>query len=204
MPMEKMHDYLFKIILIGDSGVGKTSIMKRYTDEIYTANSASTIGVDFKIKTVMINNKKVKLQIWDTAGQERFKAIVSHYYRGAHGIMLVFDMVNRESFLHLKDWMDELKKRDVPKTTQIRILGNKIDCKENLNVSKVEIDEFLKTHGIPLANFSEVSAQDDVNVEQSFITLTSLLVETHANMKTKVASKLVFKNKEIEKKGWCC
>lgn len=130
--MEAAHDYLFKIILIEDSGVGKTSLMRRYTDNTYSKDGASTIGVDFKIKTVVVNGKRVKLQIWDTAGQERFKAIVAHYYRGANGIMLVFDMLNAETFEHLRDWMAELEKRDVPRTTPIRIIGNKIDSKDKL------------------------------------------------------------------------
>ncbi len=202
--MEKLHDYLFKIILIGDSGVGKTSIMKRYTDDVYTGNSPSTIGVDFKIKTIVVDNKKVKLQIWDTAGQERFRAIVSHYYRGAHGIMLVFDMLNRESFLHLKDWMEEIKKQDVPKTTQIRVLGNKIDSKDEIKVKEDEIKDFLETYGISESNFSKVSAQEDLNIENSFITLSKQLIETHGSLNTKVTSKLAFKRSDLEKKGRCC
>lgn len=202
--MEAAHDYLFKIILIGDSGVGKTSLMKRYTDDVYVKDAASTIGVDFKIKTIMVNNKKVKLQIWDTAGQERFRAIVSHYYRGAHGIMLVFDMLNKESFEHLKDWMAELEKRDVSKITQVKILGNKIDCKEQIQVTDEDIRVFLDAYKLPASSFSEVSAQSDVNVEDSFVNLTKCLIEAYGNTSTKLTSKLAFKTKEDTKQSRCC
>lgn len=204
--MESTHDYLFKIILVGDSGVGKTSLMRRYTDNIYIKEGrASTIGVDFKIKTIAIDGKRVKLQIWDTAGQERFKAIVAHYYRGAHGIMIVFDMLNKETFRHMQDWMAELAKRDVPPTTQIKILGNKIDSKDQIQVSREEVAEFLKMYKIPPENFCEVSAQDDVNVEESFVSLTKSLIETYGSSTVKLASKVAFKTKDDqEKRGKCC
>lgn len=202
--MENTHDYLFKIILIGDSGVGKTSLMKRYTDNTYSKDGASTIGVDFKIKTIVVDGKHVKLQIWDTAGQERFKAIVAHYYRGANGIMLVFDMLNKESFEHLEGWMAELDERDVPKTTQIRIIGNKIDCKEQIKVTKKDIKSFLDLYKIPESNFYEVSAQNDMNVEESFVNLTKNLIEIFGSSNTKMISKLAFKMKHDRSHGGCC
>lgn len=202
--MESAHDYLFKIILIGDSGVGKTSLMRRYTDNVYTKDGASTIGVDFKIKTIVVGGKRVKLQIWDTAGQERFKAIVAHYYRGANGIMLVFDMLNKETFEHLRDWMGELEKREIPKQTQIKIIGNKIDSKDKIEVTKEEIKKFLDQYGIPAENFYEVSAQESLNVEESFLTLTKNLIDVFGNSSAKVKSKVAFKSRDDKRDGRCC
>ncbi|EQB60164.1 ras small gtpases ric1 [Vairimorpha apis BRL 01] len=102
--------YLFKFILIGASGVGKTCLMNRFTDEIYENEQQYTIGVDFKIKTILLDGLEVKIHIWDTAGQEKFRAIISNYYRGAHGILVVFDMTNKESFMSLNDWIKEVRK----------------------------------------------------------------------------------------------
>ena len=95
---EEVYDYLFKLLLIGDSGVGKSSLLLRFSDDTYETNFNSTIGVDFKIKTVDLDDKVVKLQIWDTAGQERFRTITSSYYRGAHGIIVVYDVTELDTF----------------------------------------------------------------------------------------------------------
>lgn len=202
--MEAAYDYLFKIILIGDSGVGKTSLMKRYTDNVYSKEGASTIGVDFKIKTVVIDGKKIKLQIWDTAGQERFRAIVSHYYRGAHGIMLVFDMLNKETFDHLRDWIEELDRHGVSDAVKIKILGNKIDCADQIRVQSDDIRKFLTDYKIPGESFCEVSAQGGTNVEDSFVSLTRQLVETVGVAGAKPSSKLAFKSKDDIEKRACC
>ena len=102
------YDYIFKVLLIGDSGVGKSSLLLRFADDTYTDCYISTIGVDFKIKTVELDGETVKLQLWDTAGQERFKTITSNYYRGAHGFILVYDVTNEESFKNLKQWIVEM------------------------------------------------------------------------------------------------
>jgi Ras-related protein Rab-1A len=103
--MNNEYDYLFKILLIGDSGVGKSSILTQFANKTFTDSYMSTIGVDFTIKTVDIDGKAVKLQIWDTAGQERFRTITSSYYRGAHGINLEYDITNVESFNNIKQWL---------------------------------------------------------------------------------------------------
>jgi Ras-related protein Rab-1A len=186
--MDKLQDYIFKIILIGDSGVGKTSLMTRFTDKEYHESLSSTIGVDFKIKTIHLGNVKVKLQIWDTAGQERFRAVVSNYYRGANGIFVVFDLLNKNSFTHLKDWFSELNKKNAIETSEIMILGNKVDEKER-SVSKEEIEEFLIENNIPLAHYSEVSAKDGISVDESFVDLTKRLITRFGSTKIKQQSK---------------
>ena len=103
-------DHIFKILLIGDAGVGKSSILLRYTDDSFEEHMASTIGVDFKVKTVCIGGKTLKLTIWDTAGQERFRTLTSSYYRGAHGIIVVYDITNLDSFKNVKRWLEEINK----------------------------------------------------------------------------------------------
>merc|ERR1712159_656276 len=103
--MNPEYDYLFKLLLIGDSGVGKSCLLFRFADDTYQESYISTIGVDFKIRTVELEGKTIKLQIWDTAGQERFRTITSSYYRGAHGIIVVYDVTDQESFNNVKTWL---------------------------------------------------------------------------------------------------
>ncbi|ELA42412.1 small GTP-binding protein domain protein [Vittaforma corneae ATCC 50505] len=173
--MDKSAQYIFKIILIGDSGVGKTSLMTRFTDKSYKPSSSATIGVDFKIKTIDLNGTKVKLQIWDTAGQERFRAVVSNYYRGAHGIFVVFDMLNKTSFDHLSEWLAELEKKNATNTAEIMVLGNKVDDQENVCINEEEITSFLDKNNIPKSHFVQVSARENIRVEESFLELTRKL-----------------------------
>lgn len=103
-PMEASFDYMFKILLIGNSAVGKTSFLFRYCDDTFTSAFVSTVGIDFKVKTVMRDGKRVKLQIWDTAGQERYRTITTAYYRGAMGFILMYDVTSEESFTAVQDW----------------------------------------------------------------------------------------------------
>merc|ERR1711896_105627 len=104
------YDFLFKLLLIGDSGVGKSCLLLRFADDTYQESYISTIGVDFKIRTIQLDGKTIKLQIWDTAGQERFRTITSSYYRGAHGIIVVYDTTDAESFRSVERWIKEIEK----------------------------------------------------------------------------------------------
>ena len=160
-------DYIFKLLLIGDSGVGKSSIMLQYVDQTFTDTHVSTIGVDFKIITSTVNDKICKLQIWDTAGQERFKTITSSYYRGAHGIIVVYDTTNRESYDNVKIWLEEAR-RLVSGDPNFILIGNKSDLSEKRKVSKEEAEEFATDNGIA---FIETSAKTNVNVSNLFETL---------------------------------
>ena len=122
--MNPDYDYLFKILLIGNSGVGKSSLLLRFADDTFTDNFMPTIGVDFKIRTLEVDGRTIKLQIWDTAGQERFKTITSSYYKGAHGIIVVYDITDKESFKNIDTWMNEVEKHASDNVSRI-LVGNK-------------------------------------------------------------------------------
>ena len=124
--MSAEYDYLFKVLLIGNSGVGKSSLLVRFADDVFTDNFMPTIGVDFKIKTLMVDDKSAKLQIWDTAGQERFKTITSSYFKGAHGVLVTYDITDRESFNAIQKWMGEVEKHASDSIACI-LVGNKCD-----------------------------------------------------------------------------
>merc|ERR1711939_987191 len=142
------YDYLFKLLLIGDSGVGKSCLLLRFADDTYTETYISTIGVDFKIRTIEIDGKVIKLQIWDTAGQERFRTITSSYYRGAHGIIVVYDVTDSESFDAVSRWLSEIERfagTDVNKL----LVGNKSDLTPKRVVALADAEAFAKGASIP-------------------------------------------------------
>ncbi|ELQ76787.1 GTPase Rab1/YPT1, small G protein superfamily [Trachipleistophora hominis] len=174
-----MHDYdfLFKTILIGNSGVGKTSIINRYVDETYTENYISTIGVDFKIKTLTRHGKTVKLQIWDTAGQERFRTITSSYYRGAHCIIVVFDVTEEESFSDVASWIAEVEKHKV-NDTLIVLLGNKIDD-QNVAVKNDDVMKMIETYRLDRSLFRYISAKENTDITTVFESIVDKLIERH-------------------------
>ncbi|XP_071140788.1 ras-related protein Rab-8A isoform X2 [Mytilus galloprovincialis] len=165
--MAKTYDYLFKLLLIGDSGVGKTCVLFRFSEDAFNSTFISTIGIDFKIRTIELDGKKIKLQIWDTAGQERFRTITTAYYRGAMGIMLVYDITNEKSFENIRNWIrniEEHASQDVEKM----VLGNKCDMNDRRMVSKEKGEKLAIEHGI---KFMETSAKASINVEEAFFTL---------------------------------
>lgn len=163
------YDYLFKLLLIGDSGVGKSCLLLRFADDTYTESYISTIGVDFKIRTLELDSKVIKLQIWDTAGQERFRTITSSYYRGAHGIIIVYDVTEQETFNNVKQWLQEIE-RYASENVQKLLVGNKCDLTVKKVVDFSTAKEYADSIGIP---FLETSAKNSTNVEQAFMTMAS-------------------------------
>ena len=142
MNMSKNLDLQYKILVLGESSVGKTSLLVRYTEDKFE-NTVQTIGVDVKNKYVMYENKKIQLELWDTAGQERFKGIAQNYFRAANGVILVFDITNKESFNKLKFWINE-GKTNIGQDTELIIAENKVDLEESRAVTKEAIKEFGK------------------------------------------------------------
>ena len=158
------YDYLFKILMIGDMNVGKSSIMLRYTEDTYTDEYIGTIGVDFKIRTLNLEGKSVKLQIWDTAGQERFRTITSQYYRGAHGIVVVYDVTDAESFKNVANWLDDIDRYAAPNVETL-LIGNKTDATGVRAVTTQMGKEFAEEVGM---DFMETSAKSSEGVERAF------------------------------------
>uniref|UniRef100_A0A1I8BTN2 Ras-related protein Rab-35 n=1 Tax=Meloidogyne hapla TaxID=6305 RepID=A0A1I8BTN2_MELHA len=134
------YDFLFKLLIIGDSGVGKSSLLLRFSDNTFSANYITTIGVDFKIRTITVKGYKVKLQIWDTAGQERFRTITSTYYRGTHGVVVVYDVTTPDSFANVKRWLHEIETNC--ENVQRILVGNKLDEPTRRVVSETEAKRF--------------------------------------------------------------
>ncbi|KAI8325153.1 GTP-binding protein ypt1 [Martensiomyces pterosporus] len=165
--MNPEYDYLFKLLLIGDSGVGKSCLLLRFADDTYTESYISTIGVDFKIRTIELEGKTVKLQIWDTAGQERFRTITSSYYRGAHGIIVVYDVTDNETFGNVKQWLQEIDRYASEGVNKL-LVGNKCDLADARQVDYTAAKEFADGLSI---SFLETSAKDSTNVEQAFLTM---------------------------------
>jgi len=157
--------------------VGKTCVLFRFSDDAFNTTFISTIGIDFKIKTVELSGKKIKLQIWDTAGQERFHTITTSYYRGANGIMLVYDIANAKSFENISKWLrniEEHASEDVEKM----LLGNKCDMDDKRVIPKERGEMIAREHGI---KFYETSAKSNINIETAFLALaTDILHKTPA------------------------
>lgn len=177
--MNSEYDYLFKLLLIGNSGVGKSCLLLRFSDDTYSNDYISTIGVDFKIKTVELEGKTVKLQIWDTAGQERFRTITSSYYRGSHGIIIVYDITDQESFNGVKMWLQEID-RYATSTVLKLLVGNKCDLTDKRVVEFDVAKEFAEANNMP---FLETSALDSTNVEEAFLTMAKQIKESMAKQK---------------------
>ncbi|KAL1461563.1 hypothetical protein WDU94_013448 [Cyamophila willieti] len=167
--MNPEYDYLFKLLLIGDSGVGKSCLLLRFADDTYTESYISTIGVDFKIRTIELDGKVIKLQIWDTAGQERFRTITSSYYRGAHGIIVVYDCTDQETFNNLKQWLEEIDRYACDNVNKL-LVGNKNDQTSKKAVDYEDAKKFANHLNIP---FLETSAKNGANVEQAFLTMAT-------------------------------
>lgn len=160
------YEYIFKILLIGDSGVGKSSIVYRFTDNTYSDNFIATIGVDFKIKTMTLPcGATVKLQIWDTAGQERFQAITSAYYRNAVGLIIVYDITSHDSFQNVERWLQQVK-RYARKDPVIALVGNKNDLETKRTVTKSQARQLATKLGI--TDFTECSAKNGGLIDDTF------------------------------------
>jgi Ras-related protein Rab-10 len=164
---KKTYDLLFKLLLIGDSGVGKTCVLFRFSDDTFNTTFISTIGIDFKIKTVELQGKKIKLQIWDTAGQERFHTITTSYYRGANGILLVYDITQPKTFDNISKWLRNINEH-ASEDVERMLIGNKCDMEDKRLISEERGKKVAEENGI---KFFETSAKENINIEIAFNTL---------------------------------
>ena len=158
------YDYLFKLIIVGDTNVGKTNIMSKYIKDQFNITSKSTIGVEFGTKILEIDNKKVKAQIWDTAGQERYKSITSAYYKGAKGAFIVYDITNKSTFESVDKWIKDLNSYGDKNLTML-LIGNKSDLEDKRIINKEEGEEKAKSFEL---GFIETSAYNGDNIDRAF------------------------------------
>lgn len=166
-------DYMFKLLIIGNSSVGKTSFLFRYADDSFTSAFVSTVGIDFKVKTVFRQDKRVKLQIWDTAGQERYRTITTAYYRGAMGFILMYDVTNEESFNAVQDWCTQIKTYSWD-NAQVVLVGNKNDLEDERIVSFERGKQLADQLGL---EFFETSAKENINVKSVFERLVDIICD---------------------------
>ena len=208
MSNNQEYDYLFKLLLIGNSSVGKSSLLVRFVDDVWEENFVPTIGVDFKLKTLEIDGKKVKLQIWDTAGQERFKNITASYYRGGNGVLVVYDITDRDSFTNLTSWLIEIEK-NANKNVFKLLIGNKNDLESERKVTTEEGKEFADSNGM---KFIETSAKTADKVYEAFELLTKEIIKNNLNKDKVITNKATERKIELnkgadlnkKKKEGCC
>ncbi|KAH7307688.1 hypothetical protein KP509_22G072300 [Ceratopteris richardii] len=209
-------DYVFKVVLIGDSAVGKSQLLNRFARNEFTLDSKATIGVEFQTRTIVVDQKTIKAQIWDTAGQERYRAVTSAYYRGAVGAMLVYDITKQQTFEHIARWLEELRSH-ADNNIVIMLVGNKTDLGSLRAVPTEDGKEYAEKEGL---FFLETSALEATNVESAFQTVLteiyrivskkSLIAneeQGNGNTSLLTGTKLVIPtdNKQVtlEKKGCC-
>ena len=205
--------YTFKIVIAGNSGVGKTNLISRYVRDEFSEESSPTIGVDFQAKCETINNINIKLQFWDTAGQEKHKAIANSYYKQANGAILAYDLTDKHSFEKLSFWLEEIQ-NSAPKDMKIILLGNKSDLQEERQVSEEEGLTFAKENGF---FFMEVSAKEneDGSVNKAFKELMSEILndmkgereeenKKDTALRSDTLTQINVNKTTPEKKGGCC
>ncbi|KAE8725802.1 Ras-related protein RABA4d [Hibiscus syriacus] len=209
-------DYVFKVVLIGDSAVGKSQLLARFARNEFNVDSKATIGVEFQTKTLVIDNKTVKSQIWDTAGQERYRAVTSAYYRGAVGAMLVYDMTKRQSFDNMARWLEELR-RHADTNIVIMLIGNKCDLANLRAVPTEDAQEFAQRESL---FFTETSALESTNVETAFFTVLTQIyriiskkaltandeLDPNSNAALLKGTRIIVHNQEMQtpSKSGCC
>lgn len=197
------YDFLFKIVLIGDAGVGKTCVVQRFKSGVFVERQGNTIGVDFTMKTLDIQGKRVKLQIWDTAGQERFRTITQSYYRSANGAIIAYDITKKKSFASVPRWIEDVRKYAGSNIVQL-LIGNKLDMEEYREVQLAEAETLAKHYDIISA--FETSAKDSSNVEEAFVKMASELMMRHGGpvFSEKSTDSIKLDSKDMAGDSWNC
>ena len=176
---QNKYEYIFKIILIGSSSVGKSSILQRYIQKVFNNSYSCTIGVDFFMKSIDVGEKSIKLQLWDTAGTEKFRSITTGYYRGANAAFVVFDLTSKPTFDCLNEWIENYYKYSNPDSEKnVVLIGNKSDLVDQREVTPEEIENFAKDNHIM---YFETSAKDGANIDECFYFIAEQLVKQYEN-----------------------
>lgn len=208
LPIEpdQEYDFLYKLVIIGDTCVGKTSILSKFFRNEFDINSNSTIGVEFSKKLIKVENSTINLQVWDTAGQERFRAITTAYYRGSKGILLVYDITNINTFDNLNRWLDE--SYNIVGHIPIMLIGNKCDLKHKRQVSTEMGKEFAEKYG---CMFLETSALDSTNIIKAFMDLVNYIYQESITKPKNIldetiinADKIIIPDTVEKKQSKCC
>ena len=197
------YDLKFKMIVLGESRVGKTSLIKRYTKDQFGGVYLTTVGIDFQDKFIEIEDKKVKLQVWDTAGQERFRNVAKNYFQSTQGFLLVFDITDKESFQKLNDfWIGQLK-MNAPEKAKSVLVGNKSDLAGQRQVSIEDAEEFAKNNNL---KYYEVSAKDGTKVVELFFYLANEIYQSHTYEEINENKTITLKKEKSKKKDKkkCC
>ena len=196
--MEASEPPLYKILLLGDSTVGKTCFLLRYVDDSFLDLHMATIGLDYRLKTLILEEQKiVKVQLWDTAGQDKFRAITRNYYKGASGIILIFDVTNVKSYENIKKWINEIKE-EISEKVAIVLIGNKIDNVQERKISKEQGDKLASEIGV---KFFETSAKTGEGINESVFFLVKKIFENDPEVKNKYQGRNL---KLYNKKRKCC
>ena len=190
---------VYKVLLLGDTNVGKTCFLFKYTDNTFHENHIATIGLDYRVKKIKLKNgKEISLQIWDTAGQDRFRAITKNYYKGAHGIVLIYDITNNQTFENVSKWVNQIHE-EVSLNVVIFLAGNKLDLEEKREISYEIGEKLAKELG---CTFFEASAKTGVNIDEIFNELAESLDVIYGKNIVKQTQNLRHDGKETKKK--CC
>ena len=193
-------NYVFKVLLLGDSTVGKTCFLMRFTENTFQEIHMSTIGLDYRFKKMPVDNgKEATVQIWDTAGQDRFRAITKNYYKGAHGIILIYDVTNQKTFENVRNWVTQIRENASEKAI-IYIVGNKIDDKQNKVVTKEDGEKMAKEFDL---KFFEASAKEDINIAPTFEALVKDIYKVNGNSEEGANGKLIGGNGKNGKRNCC-
>ena len=191
-------DLVFKILLLGDSEVGKSCFLMRYSENVFIENYITTIGLDYKLKTVKLDTgKTIKVQLWDTAGQDKYRTIAKNYYKGSHGILLLYDITKQSSFDNIREWVRDIKE-EVNEKAILFLIGNKIDMEDQRKIPKEKGVELAEEFKIP---FFEASAKSGENVDEVFKALYNKICEIYGDLEREKGTKLIKKRKI---KGRCC
>uniref|UniRef100_A0A7S3Y9X0 Ras-related protein Rab-1 n=1 Tax=Lotharella globosa TaxID=91324 RepID=A0A7S3Y9X0_9EUKA len=198
--MSKKERYVVRLLMLGDSGAGKSTLLLRYVQNGFEAEHMPTIGIDFRLKTIELDNKMIKVQVWDTAGQERFRTITHNYYRGAHGILLAYDVTKIDSFENIRKWISDVRTY-AEENVNLVLIGNKCDLVDSRVVQRNRGEKLANEYGIP---FFETSAKEDICVIEAFDSLVRTVCKRKFGEKKKKEEEKEVRLEQPGEKKSCC